>query len=64
MSNQEDQALLKAYIAAWTKFFNQCFFLPKPFTQVEQALVAKSNSGPKKINGEQGVLTKVRHKFI
>lgn len=38
MSNEEDQALLKAYILAWSKFFNQCFYLPKPFLQVEKTL--------------------------
>lgn len=37
MSNEEDQALLKAYILAWSKFFNQCFYLSKPFAQVEKA---------------------------
>lgn len=38
MSNEEDQALLKAYIIAWSKFFNQCFYLSKPFAQVEKTL--------------------------
>ena len=38
MSNEEDQALLKAYILAWSKFFNQCFYLSKPFVQVEKTL--------------------------
>jgi hypothetical protein len=60
LANQEDQALLKAYISAWTKFFNQCYYLPKPFAQVEHALISKSGSGAKKNSGEQGILTKVR----
>ena len=38
MSNEEDQALLKAYILAWSKFFNQCFYLSKPFAQAEKSL--------------------------
>ena len=38
MSNEEDQSLLKAYILAWSKFFNQCFYLSKPFVQVEKTL--------------------------
>ena len=30
LSHQEDQALLKAYIAEWRKFFTQCSYLPMP----------------------------------
>lgn len=62
LANQEDQALLKAYINAWSKFFNQCYYLPKPFAQVEQAINSKSGSGAKKSSGEQGILTKVRQR--
>ena len=38
ISFQEDQALLKAYIAEWRKFFTQCNYLPMPFGQLETAL--------------------------
>lgn len=43
LSHQEDQALLKAYIAEWRKFFAQCDYLPTPFRQVENA--NKTNTG-------------------
>ena len=38
LSHQEEQALLKAYIAEWRKFFTQCNYLPMPFGQLETAL--------------------------
>ena len=38
LSHQEEQALLKAYIAEWRKFFTQCSYLPMPFGQLESAL--------------------------
>lgn len=60
MTNQEDSALLKAYIKAWTKYFHQCFYLPKPFVQVEQALLSKMVAANKKSIGDQGLVSKVR----
>jgi cullin-5 len=38
LSHQEEQALLKAYIGEWRKFFTQCSYLPMPFGQLETAL--------------------------
>lgn len=49
-SQQEDQALLKAYISAWRKFFVQCNYLPLPFGQLESALVNKNSSSSSKKN--------------
>ncbi|XP_065226095.1 cullin-5 isoform X2 [Planococcus citri] len=43
LSHEDDQALLKAYIAEWRKFFAQCDYLPTPFRQVENA--NKTNTG-------------------
>lgn len=34
----EEQALLKAYIIEWRKFFTQSSFLPLPFWQLETSL--------------------------
>ncbi|KAI1294911.1 Cullin-5 [Halotydeus destructor] len=48
MAHQEDQALLKSYIAAWRKFFSQCGFLPMPFGQLETSLLQKSSSSNNK----------------
>ena len=42
LSHQEEQALLKAYIAEWRKFFTQCSYLPMPFGQLETALQVRS----------------------
>ncbi len=38
LTHSEDQALLKAYISEWRKFFDQCSYLPKPFNKVEDSL--------------------------
>lgn len=48
LSHQEDQALLKAYIAEWRKFFTQCGYLPKPFGQLETALQGKTPTSVQK----------------
>ena len=48
LSHQEEQALLKAYIAEWRKFFTQCSYLPMPFGQLETALQVNTGSSIKK----------------
>ncbi|RWS24253.1 cullin-5-like protein, partial [Leptotrombidium deliense] len=62
MSHQEDQALLKAYIASWRKFFIQCNYLPLPFNQLECALTNK-NAGTtnKKNQNEESIVRKLMH---
>ncbi|KAB0802941.1 hypothetical protein PPYR_05127 [Photinus pyralis] len=45
LAQREEQALLKAYIAEWRKFFTQCNYLPTPFRQLESALQGKPASG-------------------
>uniref|UniRef100_UPI00358EEC98 cullin-5 isoform X1 n=1 Tax=Myxine glutinosa TaxID=7769 RepID=UPI00358EEC98 len=47
LSHQDDSALLKAYIGEWRKFFTQCHILPKPFCQLEAALLGKQSSSRK-----------------
>ncbi|CAH1799922.1 unnamed protein product, partial [Owenia fusiformis] len=44
LQHQEDTALLKAYIAEWSKFFTQCNYLPKPFCYLETSLTGKAHS--------------------
>jgi hypothetical protein len=39
----EEQALLKAYIIEWRKFFTQSSFLPLPFWQLETSLQVTSS---------------------
>ncbi|XP_058789635.1 cullin-5 [Phymastichus coffea] len=50
MAHQEEQALLKAYIAEWRKFFTQCNYLPTPFRQLEASLRGKASSSLQKKN--------------
>jgi len=50
LAHQEEQALLKAYIAEWRKFFTQCNYLPTPFRQLETYLAGKSSTGTQKKN--------------
>ena len=53
LSHQEEQALLKAYIAEWRKFFTQCNYLPMPFGQLETSLQGKTSSIQKAKQTEQ-----------
>lgn len=48
LSHREESALLKAYIAEWTKYFTQCEYLPKPF----QAMEMEATKPPKKKSQE------------
>ncbi|XP_050435823.1 cullin-5 [Adelges cooleyi] len=59
MAHQEDQALLKAYITEWRKFFTQCNYLPTPFRQLENALTGKPNSSKKSNNDNDTVVRKL-----
>jgi cullin-5 len=61
MAHQEDQALLKAYISSWRKFFIQCSYLPMPFHQLELALLNKppTNNAQKKSNNDESIVRKV-----
>lgn len=38
LAQREEQALLKAYIVEWRKFFTQSSYLPLPFRQLETGL--------------------------
>lgn len=59
LHNQEDSALLKAYIAEWRKFFTQCDYLPKPFMHLESSLQPKNTQQPKKTQGEESIVRKL-----
>lgn len=39
LAQREEQALLKAYIVEWRKFFTQSGYLPLPFRQLEACLL-------------------------
>jgi len=61
LQHQEDSALLKAYIAEWSKFFTQCDYLPKPFGQLETSLAGKAHSSvsQKKNPSEESIVRKL-----
>lgn len=62
MTHQEDQALLKAYITEWRKFFTQCNYLPTPFRQLENSLTGKQPLGCKKLSTDKDtVVRKVKY---
>lgn len=44
LAQREEQALLKAYIIEWRKFFTQSSYLPLPFRQLETGLLGKTSS--------------------
>ena len=54
MDNQEDTALLTAYIREWRKFFAQCGYLPLPFRPCDvmskQRMASNNSWYPKKGN--------------
>lgn len=51
LAHRQEEALLKAYIAEWRKFFTQCNYLPTPFRQLESSLQGKTTSGSTNIQG-------------
>lgn len=60
LDQHEDQALLKAYISEWRKFFQQCNYLPLPFNQLESALAGKTTTSvSKKVHNDDSIVRKV-----
>lgn len=43
LAERQEEALLKAYIREWRRFFTQCNFLPTPFRQLESSLQGKTS---------------------
>ncbi|XP_063954877.1 cullin-5-like [Lytechinus pictus] len=50
LHDQDESALLKAYIREWGKYFTQCDFLPMPFKPLETATGKVSGALQKKAN--------------
>ncbi|MCL4124963.1 UNVERIFIED_CONTAM: hypothetical protein GTU68_018983 [Idotea baltica] len=60
LDHHEDQALLKAYISEWRKFFQQCNYLPLPFNQLESALSGKTSTAvSKKLQNDDSIVRKL-----
>lgn len=57
--HEEDSALLKAYISEWSKFFEQCDYLPKPFTQLETAISGRTHATNKKKEAVDSIVRKL-----
>ncbi|XP_078492514.1 cullin-5-like [Ciona intestinalis] len=54
-THHDGNALLRAYIVEWRKFFDQCVYLPEPFTQLEKSL---SGTPSKKKKQEQNTIVR------
>nr|XP_023016172.1 cullin-5 [Leptinotarsa decemlineata] len=67
LAHRQEEALLKAYIAEWKKFFTQCNYLPTPFRQLESSLQGKpttsssnvQNNTNKKSLGDESMVRKL-----
>ncbi|XP_050706586.1 cullin-5-like isoform X2 [Eriocheir sinensis] len=60
LDQHENQALLKAYITEWRKFFQQCNYLPLPFNQLESALAGKTTTSvSKKVQNDDAIVRKL-----
>ncbi|KAK8389901.1 hypothetical protein O3P69_012829 [Scylla paramamosain] len=60
LDQHENQALLKAYITEWRKFFQQCSYLPLPFNQLESALAGKTTTSvSKKVQNDDAIVRKL-----
>ncbi|CAF0818750.1 unnamed protein product [Rotaria sp. Silwood1] len=46
LRHDEDSALLKAYIHEWSKFYEQCEYLPKPFVRIETTSNGNISTNP------------------
>nr|CAB3234773.1 cullin-5-like [Phallusia mammillata] len=55
-SHHEGNALLRAYIVEWQKFFSQCVYLPEPFSQLEKSLSDRTN---KRKQEQQSIVRKL-----
>ncbi|XP_071505518.1 cullin-5-like [Diadema setosum] len=60
LHDQDESALLKAYIREWGKYFTQCDYLPKPFKPLESAASGKGSSGQQKKASQQNEDSPVR----
>lgn len=50
LAERDEQALLKAYIVEWRKFFTQSNYLPLPFRHLENSLQGKSTTSNRNNN--------------
>uniref|UniRef100_T1K5Y1 Cullin-5 n=1 Tax=Tetranychus urticae TaxID=32264 RepID=T1K5Y1_TETUR len=59
LSHHDDQSLLKAYVAAWSKFFVQCNYLPLPFAPLMTNPNKSSNT--KNTINEENIVRKLMY---
>lgn len=54
LAEREEQALLKAYIVEWRKFFTQSNYLPAPFQHLERAMQGRTSTTARGNTGNSG----------
>ncbi|VDL86284.1 unnamed protein product, partial [Schistocephalus solidus] len=60
MRNQDESALLRAYIHEWSRFFERSGYLPQPFSPLENFIVGKHHSaGPNKRKLQDSLVRKL-----
>lgn len=59
LSNVDEASLLSAYIREWTRFFQQCNYLPLPFRVVEDAMRNKMAVATMKKDVDQSLIYKL-----
>ncbi|GIY54438.1 cullin-5, partial [Caerostris extrusa] len=63
--HKEDNALLKAYIAEWRKFFTQCTYLPLPFVELDKTVAEKSASDELMIDfWDQMIFSRIKQRLL
>lgn len=58
LAEREEQALLKAYIVEWRKFFTQSNYLPAPFQHLERAMQGRASTS---VRGSSGASNNNNH---
>lgn len=64
LAQRQEEALLKAYIAEWRKFFTQCNYLPTPFRQLETSLQSKTQSASSNVQGSSGKKAQMEESLV
>lgn len=54
LAEREEQALLKAYIVEWRKFFTQSNYLPAPFQHLERAMQGRTTTSSRGAGSNSG----------
>lgn len=61
LAEREEQALLKAYIVEWRKFFTQSNYLPAPFQHLERAMQGRTSTTSRSSSSNTGTTNNNNH---